>query len=51
MLTGIHIGQWGKECGLTLLDLLKEIEEKTTIERFRLGSLNPPEITDEMLEF
>lgn len=51
MLTGIHIGQWGKEFGLSLLDLLKEIEEKTTIERYRLGSLNPPEITDEMLEF
>lgn len=51
MLTGIHIGQWGKEFGLSLLDLLKEIEGKTTIERYRLGSLNPPEITDEMLEF
>lgn len=51
MLTGIHIGQWGKEFGLSLLDLLKGIEEKTTIERYRLGSLNPPEITDEMLEF
>lgn len=51
MLTGIHIGQWGKEFGLTLLDLLKDIEEKTTIERYRLGSLNPPEITDEMLTF
>ncbi len=51
MLTGIHIGQWGKEFGLTLLDLLKEIEEKTTIERYRLGSLNPTEITNEMLEF
>lgn len=51
MLTGIHIGQWGKEFGLSLLDLLKKIEEKTTIERYRLGSLNPPEITDEMLEF
>ena len=51
MLTGIHIGQWGKDFGLTLLDLLKEIEEKTTIERYRLGSLNPTEITEEMLEF
>lgn len=51
MLTGIHIGQWGKEFGLTLLDLLKEIELKTTIERYRLGSLNPTEITDELLEF
>lgn len=51
MLTGIHIGQWGKEFGLTLLDLLKEIEKMTTIERYRLGSLNPTEITDELLDF
>lgn len=51
VLTGIHIGQWGKDFGMELLDLLKEIEERTTIERFRMGSLNPLEITDEMLEF
>ena len=51
VLTGIHIGQWGKDFNLELLDLLKEIEDKTTIERYRLGSLNPLEITDEMLEF
>lgn len=51
MLTGIHIGQWGKEFGLTLLDLLKKIEKRTTIERYRLGSLNPTEITDELLDF
>ncbi len=51
VLTGIHIGQWGKDLNLQLLDLLKEIEEKTNIERYRLGSLNPLEITDEMLEF
>ena len=51
VLTGIHIGQWGKDFGMELLDLLKEIETRTTIERFRLGSLNPLEITDEMLEF
>ena len=51
VLTGIHIGQWGKEFGLTILDLIKDIEEKTTIERFRLGSLNPTEITTEMLEY
>lgn len=49
--TGIHIGQWGKDIGLELLDLLKAVEEKTTIERYRLGSLNPLEITNEMLEF
>ena len=49
--TGIHIGLWGRENGLTILDLLKEVEEKTTIPRYRLGSLNPLEITDELLEF
>ncbi len=49
--TGIHIGQWGKDFGLELLDLLKDVEEKTKIHRYRLGSLNPLEITDAMLEF
>ena len=51
VLTGIHIGQWGKDIGLELLDLLKEIESRTTIERYRLGSLNPLEINNEMLKF
>ena len=51
VLTGIHIGLWGKEFGLELLDLLREIEEKTKIPRYRLGSLNPHEITPELLDF
>ena len=49
--TGIHIGLWGKERGLTLLDLLKEVENRTELVRYRLGSLNPLEITGELLEF
>lgn len=51
VLTGIHIGLWGKDIGMTFLDLIKAIEEKTTIERYRLGSLNPHEITDDLLVF
>lgn len=51
VLTGIHIGLWGKDFKKELLDLLKDIEEKTTIPRYRLGSLNPLEITEEMLDF
>lgn len=51
VLTGIHIGLWGKDIGLSLLDLLIEIEKKTTIARYRLGSLNPLEITNDMLDF
>lgn len=60
MLTGIHIGQWGLEGrgkrekereSQNLLYLLKNIEHSTNIPRYRLGSLNPLEISDEMLEF
>jgi len=52
ILTGIHIGQWGGEFSpkLSLIDLLKEIE-KTPIARYRLGSLEPSEIDDELVEF
>ncbi len=50
VLTGIHIGQWGKDIGSNLLSLLQLIE-KTDIPRYRLGSLDPLEVTDEMLEF
>lgn len=49
--TGIHIGQWGIDFQKTILDLLIDVEKKTTIPRFRLGSLNPLEITDELLDF
>ena len=51
ILTGIHIGLWGKEHKKELLDLLMEIENKTKIKRYRLGSLNPHEITPEFLNF
>lgn len=47
VLTGIHIGLY--EGGL--LRLLQKIETKTTIPRYRLGSLNPHEITNELLNF
>ncbi len=50
VLTGIHLGQWGQEWGLKLIDLLREIE-KTDILRYRLGSLYVNEIDDELLNF
>ena len=49
--TGIHIGLYGKDFGKDLLSLLKDVESKTSIQRYRLGSLNPLEITPEMLDF
>lgn len=51
VLTGIHIGQWGKDRGSNLKKLLEQIETETSINRYRLGSLNPTEIDDELLEF
>lgn len=51
ILTGIHIGLWGKEFDKELLDLLRDIEVKTKIPRYRLGSLNPHEITPTLLDF
>ena len=47
VLTGIHIGLY--EGGL--LPLLQKIETETAIPRYRLGSLNPHEITPELLDF
>ena len=52
VLTGIHIGQWGRDLNrdFSLLNLLEEVE-KTDIKQYRLGSLNPLELTDEFLDF
>ena len=47
VLTGIHIGLY--EGGL--LPLLQKIEKETSIPRYRLGSLNPHEITKDLLDF
>jgi len=49
--TGIHIGLWGKEFGQKFIDLLRAVETETNIRRYRLGSLYPNEIDDELLEF
>ena len=51
VLTGIHIGQWGKEWNKSILNLLQKIESETKIHRYRLGSLNPLEITSELINF
>lgn len=49
VLTGIHVGQWGHDFGKSLIDLIRDIEEKTNL-RYRIGSLNPLEITKELLD-
>ncbi|MBQ9246388.1 tRNA (N(6)-L-threonylcarbamoyladenosine(37)-C(2))-methylthiotransferase MtaB [bacterium] len=52
VLTGIHIGQWGQDFTpkKSLINLLEKIEE-TNIKRYRLGSLNPLELTPDFIDF
>lgn len=50
VLTGIHIGQWGIDLDKTFIDLIRDIEANTDIPHYRLGSLNPTEITPELLD-
>lgn len=54
VLTGVNIGDFGIQQGIrveTFLDLLKAIEEKSSIERFRISSIEPNLLTPQMIEF
>ncbi len=52
IVTGIHLGAYGKDWGgeLSLVDLLREIREVDGIERIRLSSLEPMDVTDDLIE-
>lgn len=52
VLTGIHIGGYGADLksSPTLNDLVRGIESSTDVHRLRLGSIEPTELTDELLE-
>ncbi|MFK5948856.1 MAG: tRNA (N(6)-L-threonylcarbamoyladenosine(37)-C(2))-methylthiotransferase MtaB [Methylococcales bacterium] len=46
ILTGVHLGGYGSDIETNLTDLIKQILEKTTIPRLRLGSLEPWELPE-----
>jgi threonylcarbamoyladenosine tRNA methylthiotransferase MtaB len=52
VLTGIHLGVYGedRQDGSSLVGILHQVEESRAIERLRLSSLEPREITEEILE-
>ena len=51
VITGIHIASYGKDFNTEyrLIDLLEEINKIDGIKRIRLGSIEPPLITDEFI--
>jgi threonylcarbamoyladenosine tRNA methylthiotransferase MtaB len=52
VLTGIHLGQYGLDFKpqLTLTQLLKELEQIDHLQRVRLSSIDPLEITDSLIQ-
>lgn len=54
VLTGVNIGDFGLQNGIrveTFFDLIKELDEVEGIERFRISSIEPNLLTDEIIEF
>ncbi len=51
VLTGVNIGDFGRTTGESFLDLIKELDNVEGIERFRISSIEPDLLTDEIIEF
>ena len=51
ILTGVNTGDFGKNTGETFLDLIKELDLLEGIERFRISSIEPNLLTDEIIQF
>ncbi|MBN2632895.1 MAG: tRNA (N(6)-L-threonylcarbamoyladenosine(37)-C(2))-methylthiotransferase MtaB [Bacteroidales bacterium] len=50
VLTGVNIGDFGKSTGETFATLLKELIKVEGIERYRISSVEPNLLTDEIIE-
>lgn len=51
VLTGVNIGDFGKGRSDTFLDLIKALDEVDGIERYRISSIEPNLLTDEIIDW
>jgi len=51
VLTGVNIGDFGKTTGEQFLDLIKALDEIEEIQRYRISSLEPDLISDELIAY
>ena len=51
VLTGVNIGDFGKTTGEKFLDLVKALDGVEGISRYRISSLEPDLLTDELIEY
>ena len=51
VITGINTGDFGRTTGESFLDLLRALNEVEGIERYRISSIEPNLLTDEIIDF
>ena len=51
VISGVNIGDFGKSTGNTFFDLVRELDNVEGIERYRISSIEPDLLTDEMIAF
>lgn len=51
ILTGVNTGDFGHGTPYHFLDLLKQLDQGNQVERFRISSIEPNLLTDEIIEF
>ena len=51
VITGVNTGDFGRTTGEKMIDLLRALNEVEGIERYRISSIEPNLITDEIIEF
>ena len=51
VLTGVNIGDFGKTTGESFLDLVRALDRVEGIERYRISSMEPDLLSDELIEF
>lgn len=51
ILTGVNIGDFGKSTNETFLDLIKELEKVEDISRFRISSIEPNLLSNDIIDF
>ena len=51
VITGVNIGDFGKNTGENFMDLLKSLDEIEGIERYRISSIEPDLLTDDIIDW
>jgi threonylcarbamoyladenosine tRNA methylthiotransferase MtaB len=51
VLTGVNIGDFGREHGESFEDLVRALDARVAVDRFRISSIEPDLLTDSLIDF